>query len=111
MQKEWWLLLLAGAIEVVWVAGLKNSTTWWEWLITIAFILFSFKVLLNAVVKLPLGTVYTVFTGLGTAGTVITEILFFGEPARPLKMVFIAVLAAGVIGLKVVTKSVKEGEA
>ncbi|MCR8635581.1 DMT family transporter [Paenibacillus radicis (ex Xue et al. 2023)] len=110
MQKEWRLLVLAGAMEVVWVSGLKHSTTWWEWLITIASILFSFKVLLDAAAVLPLGTVYAVFTGLGTAGTVITEALLFGEPVHPLKLVFIAALAVGVMGLKLVTKDVKGSE-
>jgi paired small multidrug resistance pump len=108
MKKEWWLLLLTGAFEVIWVVGLKHSTTWWEWLITIASILFSFKVLLDAAAKLPLGTVYAVFTGLGTAGTVVTEILLFGEPINLLKFVFITTLAAGIMGLKLVTKDVEE---
>ncbi|MEK8127834.1 SMR family transporter [Paenibacillus filicis] len=104
MRKEWWLLLLAGALEVVWVSGLKHSTTWWEWLITIASIVFSFKVFIESASKLPIGTVYVMFTGLGTAGTVIVEILVFGEPAKPLKLLFIAIMAAGVLGLKLVTK-------
>lgn len=104
MQKEWLLLFLAGIFEVVWVSGLKHATAWWEWLITLAAIWFSFKVLIDAAKKLPIGTVYAVFTGLGTAGTVMTEILLLQEPAHPLKLAFIATLSAGVIGLKLVTK-------
>ncbi|ATF13472.1 multidrug efflux SMR transporter [Brevibacillus porteri] len=105
MQKEWMFLLLAGIFEVVWVYGLKHATTWWEWIITIAAILYSFKVLIDAAKKLPVGTVYAVFTGLGTGGTVMTEILLLNEPVHPLKLVFIATLLAGVIGLKLVTQS------
>ncbi|MFE5318971.1 DMT family transporter [Paenibacillus sp. NPDC056579] len=105
MNKYWWFLLLAGAFEVVWVAGLKHSSAWWHWFITFACILFSFKVLLDAAARLPLGTVYSVFTGVGTAGTVITEIVMFGEPVDPLKLLFIATLAAGIIGLKLVTET------
>lgn len=111
MKREWWLVILAGVIEVVWVSGLKHASTWWEWLITLIAILFSFKVLLEAAEKLPLGTVYAVFTGLGTAGTVLSEMLLFGEPVEPLKLVFIGTLAAGVISLKLVTKDEKAGEA
>ncbi|MBU7320496.1 DMT family transporter [Paenibacillus oleatilyticus] len=113
MNKAWWLLLLAGATEVVWVTGLKHSTAWWEWVLTLVFIVFSFKAFLDSAAKLPIGTVYVMFTGLGTAGTVITEIVLFGEPAHPLKLVLIAALAAGVLGLKLVTKDAeaKGGEA
>lgn len=108
MRKEWWLLLLAGATEVIWVSGIKYSTAWWQWIITIAIIIFSFKVLIDVSVKLPIGTVYAIFTGIGTTGTVIAEIVFFREPVNALKLVFIATLTAGVIGLKFITKD--EGE-
>ena len=111
MKREWWLVILAGVIEVVWVSGLKHGSTWWEWLITLMAILLRFKVLLEGEEKLPLGTVYAVFTGLGTAGTVLSEMLLFGEPVEPLKLVFIGTLAAGVISLKLVTKDEKAGEA
>ncbi|GAB6926162.1 multidrug efflux SMR transporter subunit YkkC [Paenibacillus sp. JCM 10914] len=103
MRKEWWLLLLAGALEVVWVSGLKHAGNWWQWLITLVSIVFSFKVFLDSAAKLPIGTVYVIFTGLGTAGTVLAEIVIFGEAANPLKLVLIGVLAAGVLGLKLVT--------
>ncbi|CAG7648562.1 putative guanidinium efflux system subunit GdnC [Paenibacillus allorhizosphaerae] len=104
--------MLAGVFEVVWVAGLSHATAWWHWFITLAVIIFSFKVLLDAAAKLPIGTVYAVFTGLGTGGTVIAEMVFFGEPADPLKLLFVATLVAGVIGLKNVTREIeaKRGE-
>jgi paired small multidrug resistance pump len=54
--------------------------------------------------KLPVGTVYAVFVGLGTAGTVLSEIIFFGEPFKVEKIILILLLLAGVIGLKLVTK-------
>lgn len=95
---------MAGGLEVVWVSGLKHSDVWWQWVITIASIVFSFKVFLDSAAKLPIGTVYVIFTGLGTAGTVLVEILVFGEEANPVKLLLIAMLAAGVLGLKLVTK-------
>ncbi len=103
MRKEWGYLLLAGALEVVWVSGLKYSAAWWEWGIIVAAMVLSFKALLEAAARLPLGTVYAVFTGLGTVGTVITEIVRYGEPVNVPKLLLIALLAAGVMGLKSVT--------
>jgi len=103
MRKQWWLLTAAGLMEIVWVAGLKHSTEWWHWLITAASIAYSFKVLLDAAAVLPLGTVYVVFTGIGTGGTAVAEIVVFGEPVLPLKLLFIALLAVGVLGLKAAT--------
>ncbi|QBD78358.1 multidrug efflux SMR transporter [Ktedonosporobacter rubrisoli] len=110
MRKEWILLFLTGVLEAVWVSGIKHAATWWEWLITIASILVSFKVLFDVAAKLPLGTMYAVFTGLGTVATVITEIIFFGEQFNPLKLLFIAALLAGVMGLKFVTNDGEKGK-
>jgi paired small multidrug resistance pump len=60
--------------------------------------------------KLPVGTVYAVFVGLGTAGTVLSEIIFFGEPVKVEKMILILLLLVGVLGLKLLTKDdVQEG--
>lgn len=56
------------------------------------------------------GTVYAVFTGIGTAGTVASEMLFFGEPFKLLKVLLICVSLAGVIGLKLVTADHAEPE-
>lgn len=53
---------------------------------------------------LPVGTVYAVFVGLGTAGTVLSEIVLFNAPVQTGKMVLIGVLLLGVIGLKMLSK-------
>ena len=58
--------------------------------------------MITAAQVLPAGTVYAIFVGLGTAGTVMAEILFFGEPFKLAKILLI-ILLAGVIGLKLVT--------
>ena len=57
---------------------------------------------------LPVGTVYAVFVGLGTAGTVIADILFFGQDFNIAKIGLIALLLLGVVGLKLVTKEQEE---
>ena len=62
--------------EVIWVIGLKHANTFLTWTGTIIAIIISFYLLIMAGKKLPVGTAYAVFVGLGTAGTVISEILF-----------------------------------
>ncbi|MEI5993428.1 DMT family transporter [Candidatus Enterococcus mansonii] len=103
MNKDWLKLMIGAFFEVLWVIGMKYSTTWWEILLTALLILISFYALIKAGETLPVGTAYAVFVGLGTAGTVITGILFFGEEFRISKILLIVVLLIGVIGLKVVT--------
>jgi paired small multidrug resistance pump len=97
--------MIAGAacFEVIWVIGLKHASAPWEWTITAVAILVSFCALIRAGSRLPVGTVYSVFVGLGTAGTVLAGSILFGEPLRPLKLVLILVLLAGVAGLKLAT--------
>lgn len=103
MNRHWIMVLAAGLMEVVWVSGLKHANSVIEWAGTIAAIIISFVVLIYATRYLPVGTVYAVFTGLGTMGTVIAEMVFFGEPFRIIKLVLVVVLLVGVVGLKLVT--------
>lgn len=107
-MNQWLLLFIAGLFEVVWVTGLKYSATWWAWTGTIIMLILSFDLLLRCSKKLPVGTVYAVFTGIGTAGTVATEMILFGEPLVWSKLALILLLVAGVLGLKVVTPHPKK---
>jgi paired small multidrug resistance pump len=95
---------IAAIFEVLWVIGLKHSSRWWMWLGTMAAIYVSFDLLIRSSKKLPVGTVYAVFTGMGTAGTVIMEMALFGEPLRWMKVLLILMLLTGVVGLKIVTR-------
>jgi paired small multidrug resistance pump len=111
MNTEWTKVYIAALFEVLWVIGLKHSDDFWTWTGTIIAIFISFYVMIMAGRKLPVGTVYAVFVGLGTAGTVFSEILFLGEPFRMEKILLILLLLAGVIGLKLVTKDkVQKGD-
>jgi paired small multidrug resistance pump len=110
MNKEWLKVFIAAFFEVFWVIGLKHASDIWMWIGTIISIIISFYVLIMAGKKLPVGTVYAVFVGLGTAGTVASEILFFGEPFKMVKLLLILLLLAGVVGLKLVSgENDKEG--
>ncbi len=105
---KWGLVVIAAVFEVVWVTGLKHADSALTWSGTITGIIISFYLLIKATDSLPVGTVYAVFTGLGTAGTVLSEILLFKEQADPVKIVLIGVLLIGVIGLKLVTQDKPE---
>lgn len=111
MNTDWIKVFIAAFFEVLWVIGLKHADNFWFWIVTIISIAISFYVMIMAGRKLPVGTVYAVFVGLGTAGTVLSEILFFNEPFKVEKFILILLLLAGVIGLKLVTKdNVQEGD-
>lgn len=107
MNLNWLKVILAAVFEVVWVIGLKHADDFLEWTITVIAIIISFTVMIMAGRKLPVGTVYAVFVGLGTAGTVLSDILLFNEPLKIEKLILVGVLLAGVIGLKLVTPDAK----
>ncbi|MFC0270869.1 DMT family transporter [Metabacillus herbersteinensis] len=108
MKNKWLIVYIAALFEVMWVSGLKHAGTSLEWTGTIIAILISFGLLIRATNFLPVSTVYAVFTGLGAAGTVLIEILFFGEPLKLLKILLIVLLVAGVVGLKVISSGKQE---
>jgi paired small multidrug resistance pump len=103
LNKYWMMVFSAGIVEVAWVSGLKHASNLWEWSGTIFAIAISFYLMIYTTRYLPIGTVYAVFTGLGTAGTVIAEIVLFNEPINIAKIILMLVLLIGVIGLKIVT--------
>ena len=103
MDKKWLQVVIASIFEVGWVVGIKYATTVFNWSLTVIAIIVSFYLMINASSKLPVGTVYAVFVGLGTVGTVVADIIFFGQPVVLIKIVLILVLLVGVVGLKVLT--------
>lgn len=111
-MNSWLKVLLASLLEVFWVIGLAHADELWEWLGTIIAIAICNYLLIKATSELPTGTVYAVFVGLGTAGAVLSEILFFDEPFKVIKILLIVLLLVGVIGLKLVTdEKVQKGVA
>ncbi len=110
MNSSWSKVFIAAVFEVLWVIGLKHADDLWTWFGTILCILISFYLMISSSKKLPVGTVYAVFVGLGTVGTVFAEIAFFGELFKVEKLILILLLLVGVIGLKIESKDrVKEG--
>jgi paired small multidrug resistance pump len=103
MNRTWLRVLVAAFLEVIWVIGLAHSYDFRTWTGTVIALIISNYLMITAGQILPAGTVYAVFVGLGTAGTVIAEILFFEEPFQWTKILLIAILLTGVTGLKLVT--------
>ena len=102
----WLVLILAGLVEIGWAVGLKYTegfTKLWPSVWTVAAMVVSLALLGIAVRWLPVGTAYAVWTGIGTVGTVLLGIWLFGESAEPARLAFIALIVAGVAGLKFVT--------
>lgn len=105
MFKNPWIQVVVAAIfEVSWVIGLKHATNVIEWGLTIIAIFASFYLMIKAGERIPVGTVYAVFVGLGTVGTVVTGALLFNESITLAKVFFIALLIFGVVGLKMSTE-------
>ncbi|KAF0197831.1 MAG: quaternary ammonium compound-resistance protein SugE [Bacteroidetes bacterium] len=102
----WIILIVAGLFETVWAVSMKYSegfTRLWPSVITAVAMVISLYLLAVALRTLPLGTAYTVWTGIGALGTVIYGIAVFGESKDLLKMVFVMMILGGIVGLKIVS--------
>ncbi len=101
----WLLLFGAGLMEIVWTLGLKYTEGFTRLLptaITVGAMAVSMTLLGLAVKTLPIGTAYAVWTGIGTVGAAIGGIILFGEPATALRLACMALIVAGVVGLKLI---------
>ncbi|MGE8207800.1 DMT family transporter [Heyndrickxia sp. NPDC080065] len=103
----WVLLLIAGVFEVVWATMIKHADSITDWLITLFFIGVSFLLLIRSYKTIPVAAAYTVFVGIGTGATYFVGILM-GEPFSIIQLLFLAILLAGIVGMKVFTDSHKE---
>jgi quaternary ammonium compound-resistance protein SugE len=104
----WILLIVAGLFEIGWAIGLKYTDGFTRPLPTagtIAAMVISVWLLGIAMKSLPVGTAYSVWVGVGAAGTVILGIILFKEPANALRLASIGLVIAGIVGLKVATPS------
>jgi quaternary ammonium compound-resistance protein SugE len=102
----WTLLGIAGLLEIAFAFGMKSSlgfTRLWPSLFTVATGLSSVVLLSLSLRTLPMGTGYAVWTGIGAAGTAILGMAVLGDSTAPLRIFCIALILAGVIGLKLVS--------
>lgn len=103
MTRAWIKVVIAAVFEVLWVIGLKYSDTIPEYIGTFIVIFLSFYLMIKAGEKIAVGTVYAVFVGLGTTGTVIVDTLVFKQPMTLPKLIFVILLLIGIVGLKFVS--------
>jgi quaternary ammonium compound-resistance protein SugE len=99
----WLILFVAGLLEIGWAVGLKYTegfTRPWPTLGTVASMIASIGLLEVAVRTLPVGTAYAVWTGIGTVGTAVLGIILFREPATAMRLVCIALIVSGILGLR-----------
>ena len=102
----WIYLLIAGLFEVGWAISIKYSqgfTRLGPSVATIALMILSFGFLSRALRTLPLGTAYTIWTGIGAIGTVFLGIILFQEPIEVRRLTCIGLIVIGVIGLRFVS--------
>jgi len=103
---NWILLILAGLFEVGFTTCLKMSDGFTKLMPSLGFLFFSatsFIILTRVIKTIPLGTAYAIWTGIGAVGTVVIGILFFKESVDMLKLFFIFLLIASIVGLKLVS--------
>ncbi|EOZ7624923.1 quaternary ammonium compound efflux SMR transporter SugE [Enterobacter mori] len=103
---SWIILFIAGLLEVVWAIGLKYThgfTRLTPSVITVTAMIASIVMLSWAMRTLPVGTAYAVWTGIGAVGAAITGILLLGESASLARIASLALIVAGIVGLKLST--------
>ncbi|MFS0889892.1 DMT family transporter [Peribacillus frigoritolerans] len=101
-SKTWLFVIIGGLLEVIWASGFKYEAI--PPIVVIISLLTSFDLIIRAAKVLPIGTVYAVFAGMGTIGTTIVEIIFSGGIVSPLRIAFVLLLLACIVGLKLTAK-------
>lgn len=99
----WTVLFIAGLLETGWAIGLKYTegfTRLWPSVGTVLAMVLSVVLLGWAMKSLPVGTAYAVWTGIGAVGTVVLGIVLFHEPATAARLGCVALIVAGILGLK-----------
>ncbi|MBJ2347156.1 MULTISPECIES: DMT family transporter [Pseudomonas] len=102
----WLSLIIAGLLEVVWAFSMKQSdglTRVGPTVITLITVIASFALLSYSMKSLPLGTAYTIWTGIGAVGAFAAGIIFLGEPASLSRVVAAVLIVSGLLMMKLVS--------
>ena len=100
----WIFLIFAGIFEIVWAYSMKMSegfTKLTPSIITLFFMILSFGLLAYAMRTLPLGTAYTIWTGIGAIGSFLVGIFILGDPATAMRMLAAILIVSGLVLMKV----------
>jgi quaternary ammonium compound-resistance protein SugE len=103
---NWIILFLAGIFEIGWAIGLKYTegfTRLWPTAGTVLAMVISLGLLGIAMKSLPVGTAYAVWVGVGAIGTALLGIFLLDEPANAGRLLSLALILAGIVGLKLTT--------
>lgn len=103
---NWVILVTAGLFEIGWAIGLKYTegfTRLWPTVGTVFAMLISLGLLGIAMKSLPVGTAYAIWVGVGAIGTAILGIVLFDESASAARLISLALILAGIVGLKLAT--------
>jgi quaternary ammonium compound-resistance protein SugE len=104
----WTMVLIAGLLEVAWAFSLKQSagfTRLAPTIVTAMAATASFVLLASSMKTLPLGTAYTVWTGIGTVGAFVVGFVVLGEQLSPTRIVAAALIVSGIVLMKLSTSS------
>jgi quaternary ammonium compound-resistance protein SugE len=96
----WLFLVIAGLLEVVWSYSMKQSEGFSRLVpsvVTIVAMIASFGLLSLAMRSLPLGTSYTIWTGIGAVGAFVVGIVVLGESSNPMRLAAAALIISGLV--------------
>lgn len=99
----WLYLVVAGVLEVVWASAMKQSAGFsrlWPSVVTLVAMAASFALLAAAMRSLPLGTAYTVWTGIGAVGAFLVGVVFLGESLGAMRVAAACLIVAGIVLMK-----------
>lgn len=99
----WLSLIVAGLLEVIWAFSMKQSegfTRLWPSLVTLVAMAFSFGLLSWSMRSLPLGTAYTIWTGIGALGAFLIGVAFLGETASIIRLAAAGLILSGLVMMK-----------
>ena len=104
----WFFLIAAGLLEIAWAFSMKKSegfTLLWPTMITLVAMIASFSLLSTAMKTIPLGTAYTIWTGIGAVGAFILGIAVLGETSSPIRWLAAALIVGGLVLMKLSSPS------
>ena len=99
----WAILILAGIFEIIWAYSMKMSegfTRLTPSVVTIVFMILSVVLLSMSMRTLPLGTAYTIWTGLGAIGSFVVGIIILNEPITAMRMIAAVLIVSGLVLMK-----------
>lgn len=102
----WIMLIAAGLLEIVWAFSMKQSegfTRLWPSVVTVVTMVLSFVLLAASMRSLPLGTAYTIWTGIGAVGAFMVGIIVLGETLNAARLIAALLIVSGLVLMKVAT--------